>query len=317
MAHNYLRATVLFACGVFFGVLFNSFIKWNHGSLKVEENIPSLDRFLKSPVKPEENVTSTSLPNTIEIQFSDFVKTKEQVSQLNVTFKFARDYADDRDKITEVPKFLHFLWIFQPITEKYLDAISGFEKNNPNFEIFFWSDNASLPKVQNRSSWNIRHVDSLELTIPEVIESESEDTSGWGWIGAKSDLLSYEIIYQFGGIYLDLDSQSLKPFGSYFLNSFVCYDVGWNTLVHSVFGMPPGSKFLQFALESARFNYKDEEFRRRIVYLRYGPSFLGKMFFEFNDDRINIIDSGYLIWNHTNTNYMIQTNDQSWGGRRL
>ena len=119
-------------------------------------------------------------------------------------------------------------------------------------------------------------------------------------------MFSYEIIYQFGGIYLDLDSQSLKPFGSYFLNSFVCYDVGWNTLVHSVFGMPPGSKFLRFALESARLNYKNEEFRKRIVYLRYGPSFLGKMFFEFNDDRIKIIDSGYLIWNHTNTNYMIQ-----------
>ena len=86
----------------------------------------------------------------------------------------------------------------------------------------------------------------------------------------------------------------------------MCYDVGWNTLVHSVFGMPPGSKFLRFALESARLNYKNEEFRKRIVYLRYGPSFLGKMFFEFNDDRIKIIDSGYLIWNHTNTNYMIQ-----------
>ena len=119
-------------------------------------------------------------------------------------------------------------------------------------------------------------------------------------------LFSYEIVYQFGGIYLDLDSQSVKPFGSYFLKSFVCYDVGWNTLVHSVFGMPPGSKFLRFALESARMNNRNEEFRKRIVYLRFGPSFLGKMFFEFNDDRINIIDSGYLIWNHTNSNYMIQ-----------
>ena len=118
---------------------------------------------------------------------------------------------------------------------------------------------------------------------------------------------SYEIIYNYGGIYLDTDSQSLKPFDSLFLQSFVCYDAGWNTLVHSVFGMPPKSKFLRFALESARLNFKNEEFRKRIVYLRYGPTFLGKMFFEFNDKTINIIDSRYLIWDQKNNeNYMIQ-----------
>ena len=41
---------------------------------------------------------------------------------------------------------------------------------------------------------------------------------------------SYEIIYQFGGIYLDTDSKSIKPFGVSFQHSFVCYDGGWNTL---------------------------------------------------------------------------------------
>ena len=121
---------------------------------------------------------------------------------------------------------------------------------------------------------------------------------------------SYEIVYKFGGIYLDSDSQSLKPFDELFKNSFVCYDLGWNTLVHSVFGMPPGSKFLRFALESARLNFQNEEFRKRIVYLRYGPTFLGKMFFAFNDMTINIIDSRYLIWNHNNDqNYMMQVTE--------
>ena len=109
---------------------------------------------------------------------------------------------------------------------------------------------------------------------------------------------------------MDSDSQSLKPFDELFHHSFVCYDLGWNTLVHSVFGMPPGSKFLRFALESARLNFQNEEFRKRIVYLRYGPTFLGKMFFAFDDRTINIIDSRYLIWNHNNTqNYMMQVTE--------
>lgn len=126
-------------------------------------------------------------------------------------------------------------------------------------------------------------------------------------------IFSYEIIHQFGGIYLDTDSQSLKPFDSLFQHSFVCYDAGWNTLVHSVFGMPPKSKFLRFALESARLNFQHEEFRKRIVYLRYGPTFLGKMFFEFHDSTINIIDSRYLIWNQNNNeNYMIQVKENEY-----
>jgi len=64
--------------------------------------------------------------------------------------------------------------------------------------------------------------------------------------------------------------------------------------------------FHRHVLQSARLNFKNEEFRKRIVFLRYGPIFLGKMFFMYNDERIRIIDSRYLIWNKTNTNYMIQ-----------
>ena len=120
-------------------------------------------------------------------------------------------------------------------------------------------------------------------------------------------ILSYEIVYQFGGIYIDTDSKSLKPFDSLFQHSFVCYDPGYNLLFHSIFGMPPKSKFLRFALESARLNFKNEEFRKQIVFMRYGPTFLSKMFFEFNDKKMHIIDSQYLVYDQNNNlTYMIQ-----------
>ena len=126
------------------------------------------------------------------------------------------------------------------------------------------------------------------------------------WCCSWHFLVRYEIVYQYGGIYLDTDSKSLESFGPIFQESFVCYVSGYNTLDNSVFGMPVGSKFLRFVLESAKLNFQLEEFKKRIVYLRYGPTFLGKMFFKFNDERINIIDSRYLIFNYTNSNYMIQ-----------
>ena len=34
---------------------------------------------------------------------------------------------------------------------------------------------------------------SLNLTIPKVIAKENEKEAGWGWIGAKTDLLRSDI----------------------------------------------------------------------------------------------------------------------------
>ena len=56
-------------------------------------------------------------------------------SHVNTTYVFANNYAKNRDENNQVPRILHFLWIFQPIPEKYLTAISGFEKNNPDYEV--------------------------------------------------------------------------------------------------------------------------------------------------------------------------------------
>lgn len=56
-------------------------------------------------------------------------------SKLNASYSFAKKYVSERDENNDVPKILHFLWVFQPIPEKYLEAISAFEKNNPNYEV--------------------------------------------------------------------------------------------------------------------------------------------------------------------------------------
>ena len=54
----------------------------------------------------------------------------------NTRYKFAdKAYAAARDKNNEVPKILHFLWVVKLIPPKYLNAISGFEKNNPDYEV--------------------------------------------------------------------------------------------------------------------------------------------------------------------------------------
>ena len=48
---------------------------------------------------------------------------------------FADKFLKVKDKSTRIPRILHFQWIFQAIPNKYLDAITEFEKNNPDYQV--------------------------------------------------------------------------------------------------------------------------------------------------------------------------------------
>ena len=79
------------------------------------------------------------------------------------------------------------------------------------------------------------------MSISDVLATEEGSKS----VGARTDLLKYEVIRQTGGIYLDTDSKSIKGFGSTFRHSFVCYSLApWNMLPASIFGMPKGKNDL-------------------------------------------------------------------------
>ena len=56
-------------------------------------------------------------------------------SYVETTYTFAKEYAANRDDNNNVPLILHFVWVIQKIPEKYLDAISAFEKMNTNYEV--------------------------------------------------------------------------------------------------------------------------------------------------------------------------------------
>ena len=67
--------------------------------------------------------------------FIHFVFSTFFFSHLNGSYLSADGFASDKDMSTIVPRILHFVWIVQPIPDKYLDAITEFENNNPDYEV--------------------------------------------------------------------------------------------------------------------------------------------------------------------------------------
>ena len=89
----------------------------------------------------------------------------------------------------KIPKRIHQIWIGpKKIPKKYLDWGETWKKNHPGWDYKLWTnDDLKNFPMKNRYIF------------------DSSDN-----IGFKSDLARYEILYKYGGIYIDTDFECLK-----------------------------------------------------------------------------------------------------------
>jgi hypothetical protein len=86
-----------------------------------------------------------------------------------------------------IPKIIHQIWVGgQPMPARLNQYRQSWATHHPGWEIRLWTD-ANRPKLQNESLW---------ATAPHP--------------AAKSDLLRYELLRQFGGLYVDVDFECLR-----------------------------------------------------------------------------------------------------------
>ena len=88
-----------------------------------------------------------------------------------------------------IPRILHRIWLDEPVPEQFEAFWDRFAELHPDWELRTWSDS-------NQLSW---------LRLPEVFERQTTHAG-------RSDVLRYELLYQFGGVYVDTDVEPLRPF---------------------------------------------------------------------------------------------------------
>lgn len=204
-----------------------------------------------------------------------------------------------------VPYKLHFIWITHPMPEKYLENLKTYRKFNQIYQIHLWVDDKSLESgkvAQDQISKLILHdIKDLDM-VDFYLFSKATN------VGAKADILRYEVVWSEGGIYCDIDSVALKPFDSNFLHSFVSFTLDpYYNLSNAVFGFPKQSNFLKFVLSLLEENFEFETYPPSLS----GPTFLTTCFLAFKDQNINIITQDLLIF-HNNKSFTYHTNDANW-----
>lgn len=87
-----------------------------------------------------------------------------------------------------IPRIIHQIWLGSPLPEKYQEWMNSWQ-NWDGWEYRLWTD---------------EDVKKLSLYNSDLYRDAKD-------FGEKSDILRYEILYQFGGLYVDIDFQCLNP----------------------------------------------------------------------------------------------------------
>ena len=127
----------------------------------------------------------------------------------------------------------------------------------------------------------------------------------------KSDILRLEIIFKYGGIYVDVDAKALRSFGPIFSQSFLSFRPANWTLTdplfskiqsnetklgtagtdNGIFGFPAESNFLRFSLAAVRENFPTQT----ATLYRTGPVFLKEVFLQYPYSyKIQLINWDYI-----------------------
>lgn len=99
-------------------------------------------------------------------------------------------YYIENQNIINIPKKIHQIWLGGKIPNDYNRIIETWKIKNPDWEYKLWTDD-----------------DIFDFGL-ENIESFNNINN----IGAKSDILRYEILYREGGLYIDTDFECIKSF---------------------------------------------------------------------------------------------------------
>ena len=89
-----------------------------------------------------------------------------------------------------IPKKIHQVWLGGPLPKFFKELSKSWQKHHPDWEYKLWTDE------------DIKHFSFL--TGDQIHKTKN--------VGQKADIFRYEILYKYGGLYIDTDFLCLKPF---------------------------------------------------------------------------------------------------------
>lgn len=195
----------------------------------------------------------------------------------NINWKIIKElYINNYENINGdkqvIPKIFHQVWLGSDYPEYYKKFKESFIKHNPGWEFKIWTDD---------------DINSLDMTNKKVFNMVDN-------FGFKSDIVRYEILYKYGGVYIDTDFLCLKSFDSLLNLDFFA---GTGHLSDPLFfngliGSKKNNNFLLKVIEEIKkISISDDKNKNNFdkIINTTGPGFISKLFFNYIDMNKNSV----------------------------
>lgn len=162
---------------------------------------------------------------------------------------------------SNIPKIIHQLWIgSKPAPTNHMDT---WKNKNPEFEYIRW----------NETELQVR---GIHLECSHRI-NEMEEING------KADIIRWELLYKYGGVFLDADSICIEPIDDVLMNctSFAGWEqeqVRNGLIATGTMGFPPKHPLVKGAIEWIKVNCVNVEKTGKRAWQTVGPGLLTRMY---------------------------------------
>lgn len=199
-------------------------------------------------------------------------------------------------EMPKIPKIIHIMWLGGRLPDEYRNYVQSWTKYHSSWTILFWTDNPVNYDQGSRVIYSFDDLGTLFAARPGLVDGTGGerivvdvnklvfDNRGFydkaRNYGEKSDILKWEIVYRFGGTYVDTDFECYRSLDVFhhtydFYTGIQPLDTNMVQLGAALYGAIPHHPILEACVT----RIKDNQNINQII-VKTGPIHFTKMFMQ-------------------------------------
>lgn len=198
-----------------------------------------------------------------------------------------------------IPKIIHQIW-FGNQNNRPKEIMDKWKEFNPGWEYFLWTEN-DIKKYFGELD-NQKHFDEMPKLYESLkrLNKISPAFKYHHYLCGQSDIARYEILYKYGGFFIDADAIPLRPLDDELLNndSFSVYEneiVRTGLIANGYLASTEKNQLMKILILELK---KQKTLIENEPWISTGPLFLTNTIKKYKYNKIKIYPSYYFIPNH-------------------
>lgn len=183
-----------------------------------------------------------------------------------------------------IPRTFHFVWLGGEPPAEYTAYMFKWLELHPEWRIMLWEDEDGFQLI-NQALWD-----------------QAEDIAGPHYLQFRSDVLRYEALLKFGGVYVDFDMEpqrSIEPLIT--VPAFCGWEIEGKWANNALMGARAGHPWLKDLVDMLPANVGHTRSRRNVrPNVMSGPQFLTPVLQQQPPGSVRVYPQGYFypyLWN--------------------